>query len=49
MHSLLDRSVHLGYSCFGVDFRCLLQVTYNMSERCIDKESIFYLVQFSGL
>ena len=26
MHSPLDRSVHLGYRCFGVDFRSLLQV-----------------------
>ena len=38
MYSLLDRSVHLGYDCFEVDFRSLLQVTQNLSQQCIDKE-----------
>ena len=40
MHSLLDMSVHLGYGCFEIDFRLLLRVTQNLSERCIDKECI---------
>ena len=40
MHSLLARSVHLGYGCFGVHLQSLLQVTYSLSEWCIDKEYI---------
>ena len=41
MHSLLDRSVHLGYGCFRVDFRSLLQVTQNLSEWCIGNVFVF--------
>ena len=40
LHSLLDRSVHWGYGCFRVDFRSLLQVTYNLSKQCIEKQYI---------
>ena len=40
MHNLLDRSVHLGYGCFGVDFWLLLQATQNLSKQCIEKECI---------
>ena len=48
MHSLLDRSVHGGYGCFGVDFQSLLQVTLNLSERCIDKEYIIIWYNFQA-
>ena len=48
MHSLLDRSVHLGYGCFGVDFWSLLRVTQNLSEQCIDKECICILCNFQA-
>ena len=48
MHSLFDRSVHLGYGCFGVDFRSLLRVTQNLSEQCIDKECICIWCNFQA-
>ena len=40
MPSQLDRSIHRGYCCFGVDYQSLLRVTQNLTERCIDKECI---------
>ena len=49
MHSLLDRSVHYGYGCFGVDFRSPLQVTYNLSELFIDKYYIFSWYSLYGV
>ena len=48
MHSLLDRSVHLGYGCFRVDFWSLLQVTQNLSEQCINKECICIWCNFQA-
>ena len=48
MHGLLDMSVHLAYGCFRVDFRSLLQVTQNLSERCIDKECICIWYNFQA-
>ena len=48
MHCLLDRSVHLGYGCFGVDFWSLLQVTQNLSKQCIDKEYICIWCNFQA-
>ena len=48
MHSLLDRSVHWGYGCFGVYFRSFLQVTKNLSKRCIDKECICIWCNFQA-
>ena len=51
MHSPLDRSVHWGYGCFGIGFRSLLQVTQNLSKRCIDKGCIciWYNFQVYGI
>ena len=49
MHSLLDRSVHWGYGCFGVYFRSLLQITKtNLSKPCIDKECICIWYNFQA-
>ena len=48
MQSLLDRSVHCGYGCFVVDFRSHLQATYNLSQRCKDKQRIIIWYTFQA-
>ena len=48
MHSLLDGSVQLGYGCLRVDIRSLLQLTINLSVRCIHKEFIVIWYNFQA-